>query len=138
MRLLLIALILAPISGQADSLLAARTIRSQTILTEDDITKSEQVFAGAISDPSQVIGMESREIIYAGRPITVGQLGRPALIQRNEIITLIFETPIMRIETEARSLGRAGLGETVRVMNLNSRTTVSGTVTASGHVLVGK
>ena len=40
------------------------------------------------------------------------------------------------IATEGRALDRAGVGERLRVMNLGSRNTVTGTVAEDGAVLV--
>jgi flagella basal body P-ring formation protein FlgA len=135
--LILFCLVLPPSAG-ADSLVASKTLRSKTILSATDFIVSPQSVAGAVSIPDQAIGMESREILYAGRPIMADQIGRPALVQRNEVVVLVYETSLMRIETEARALGRAGLGESIRVMNLSSRSTVTGVVAASGRVVVKK
>ena len=44
------------------------------------------------------------------------------------LLTILF--------TAAVTLARAGVGETVRVMNLSSRSTLSGRVQADGTVLV--
>jgi flagellar basal body P-ring formation protein FlgA len=38
---------------------------------------------------------------------------------------------------DGRALGRAGIGDVVRVMNLGSRQTVSGLVLADGSIVVG-
>ena len=43
----------------------------------------------------------------------------------------------LRIVTEGRALDRAAVGQPVRVMNLASRQTVSGTVAEDGSIEVG-
>ena len=43
----------------------------------------------------------------------------------------------LRILTEGRALARGGVGDVIRVMNLSSRTTVSGRIAADGSVHVG-
>ena len=65
-----------------------------------------------------------------------GAVGAPALVERNQIVELIFARNGLHIVTEGRALDRAGAGERVRVMNLSSRSTLFGTVTASGTVSV--
>ncbi|NIR43626.1 MAG: flagella basal body P-ring formation protein FlgA, partial [Gemmatimonadetes bacterium] len=42
----------------------------------------------------------------------------------------------IEIMTEGRALQRAAVGETIRVMNLSSRTTVSGQVAPDGSIQI--
>jgi flagella basal body P-ring formation protein FlgA len=136
MRILaLIATLLAP-PATADTVLAARTIRAQSLIMPQDLVVKQVEVIGAISDPSEVIGQEARVALYAGRPIRIGDVGPPAVVERNQIIALIYEQSGVSIITEGRSLGRAGPGEQVRVMNLSSRITVSGQVLPDGRVIV--
>ena len=51
---------------------------------------------------------------------------------------MIYIEGPLRIVTEGRALDRAGAGEPVRVMNLASRQTVTGTVGADGSIEVGQ
>lgn len=121
----------------AESLVAARTLRSQSILTANDVAWSEKTVPGALQDPNQAIGMETRVVLYAGHPIRPGDLVPPALVERNALVALVFAQPGLQIRAEGRAMGRAGVGEMVRVMNLASRTTVSGVVRPDGTVQVG-
>jgi flagella basal body P-ring formation protein FlgA len=79
----------------------------------------------------------ARVVLYTGRPIRPGDVGPAAIIDRNQIVTLLFSRNGLKIATEARALGRAGVGDRVRVMNLASRSTITGTVDRHGRVLVG-
>ncbi|WP_424972426.1 flagellar basal body P-ring formation chaperone FlgA [Dinoroseobacter sp. S76] len=131
---LLVALCATPVA--ADTLVAARTIRAQAVLTAEDIKLVPGTTPGGISSPADVLGKETRVVLYAGRPIRADQIGLPALVERNALISLVYATPVMRISTEGRALGRAGLGETIRVLNISSRNTVSATVTGPGEATV--
>lgn len=71
-----------------------------------------------------------------GRPLRPGDIGPPAIIERNDLVTLIFRQGGLTIAAEGRSLGRGSVGEAVRVMNLSSRTTVTGRVKQDGSVEV--
>jgi len=59
-------------------------------------------------------------------------------VDRNQIVPLVFKQGGLSITAEGRSLSRAAAGEIVRVMNLSSRTTVSGIVLANGSIQVSK
>lgn len=133
--LLLALFAAAPASAQ--SVLAARTIRAQTVIGPEDVVLSEDTVNGAYTALDEVIGFESRVALYAGRPVRSGEVGPPALVERNQVVPLIYRAGGLVISAEGRALGRAGLGETIRVMNLASRQTVSGRIRADGTIVVG-
>jgi flagella basal body P-ring formation protein FlgA len=123
-------------SASAETLVAARMIRSQNILSIDDLKVIESAMPGALQNFSDAVGQETRVAIYEGRPIRPQDIGPPAIVERNQIVTLIYSHGGLVIATEGRVLGRGGIGDRLRVMNLTSRTTVSGIVQASGQIAV--
>ena len=135
--ILLLACLALAGQAAAESLVASHTIRSRTIISAEDVQLVEEHLPGALTDPSRAIGMEARVVLYAGRAIRAEDLAPQAVIERNQIVTLIFHRGGLAISTDGRSLARAAAGERVRVMNLQSRSTVSGTVSPEGHVIVG-
>lgn len=120
----------------AQTIVATHTIRSQAILTARDVELIEQNIVGAYISADEVIGMEARVVLYAGRPIRMDDIGPPAVIERNQIVTLYYTTGTLMIAADARALGRAGVGDRLRVMNLMSRSTVTGWVQQDGSVSV--
>lgn len=120
----------------ADTLIATRTIRANTIIAPDDLAYGEVETPGALSRPEDAIGLESRVVLYAGRPIRPGDLGPPTMVERNAIVTLIYRSGGLTISAEGRAMGRAGAGDDLRVLNLMSRVTVTGRVQTDGTVLV--
>lgn len=135
MRLLLI-IALSLIGGltRADSIVPVKTIRANTILTEAHITINPALSGAGMSDLESVIGMETRVVLYAGRPILPDYLMQPAVVQRNEIAPLVFRQSGLAISTSGRVLDRGAVGDTVRVMNLSSRVTLFGVVLPNGSV----
>ncbi|ROU03246.1 flagellar basal body P-ring formation chaperone FlgA [Histidinibacterium lentulum] len=131
MRLALcLSLLAAP--ALAETLVATRTIRPQEILMPGDLVIQAVQVPGGVSDPDLLIGQEARVALYAGRPVRAGDVGPPALVERNALVPLIYSTSGLTITTEGRALDRAGAGELVRVMNLASRTTVSARIGPDG------
>ena len=133
---ILLCLMAAPMA--ADTVFATRTVRSQSVITAEDVTLKEGVLPGTLSALSQAIGRESRVVLYAGRPILADDITAPALIERNQIVTLIVSQNGVKISTEGRALERGAVGDMVKAMNLSSRSTVNGTVTADGHIQIGQ
>lgn len=136
MRLLAMILLL-PGVAQADSLIATRTLRAETVIGFNDFTVVDASIPGALDDPAQAIGLETRVTLYAGRPLKAGDLGPPAIVDRNQVVSLAYGGGGLSILTEGRALARGGVGDVIRVMNLASRTTVSGRIGPDGVVHVG-
>ncbi|MBT8155140.1 flagellar basal body P-ring formation protein FlgA [Epibacterium ulvae] len=120
----------------AEILVPVRNIRPKEIIAPSDLMVKQVDVPGAISGVNALIGQEARVALYVGRPIRLGDVGPPAIIERNDLVTLIFREGRLTIATEGRALGRGAEGEAIRVMNLSSRTTVSGRVRADGSIEV--
>ena len=73
---------------------------------------------------------------YAGRPIPLSGLAPPALVERNQLVTLIFRRGGLDIRADGRALGRGAAGDEIRIMNLGSRSTIFGTVAGPALVTV--
>ncbi|WP_439104398.1 flagellar basal body P-ring formation chaperone FlgA [Celeribacter marinus] len=134
----LVATLALPASAHADTLVAARNIRAQTLLSADDLKVVGGDIAGTLISVEEAVGLEAKGMLYAGRPIRITDVGAPALIERNAIVPLHFTQGSLTISADARSLSRAGIGDTVRVMNLSSKTIVTGIVGPNGAVHVGR
>jgi flagella basal body P-ring formation protein FlgA len=120
----------------ADTVVAAKNLRPGMIVSAMDVKLVEAEIAGGFQLLEDVIGQEARVVLYAGRPVLPNDIGPPALIDRNQIVTLVYIAGPMTILAEGRSLGRGAVGDRVRVMNLSSRTTITGSVSLSGDVIV--
>lgn len=120
----------------ADTVVATKTIRAFSVVSPADVGLSPGVVPGGLSAVSDAIGLEARVMIYAGRPIRPSDLGPPAVIDRNQIVTLRFKKGGLVIATEGRAMGRGGVGDTIRAVNLSSRLSVSGLVADDGTVIV--
>jgi flagella basal body P-ring formation protein FlgA len=135
-RALLLVLLGAP--AGAETVVATQTIRPQQIITADLVRLDAAEVAGAFSSLDAVLGLEARRAIYPGRAVMRGALGTPALVDRNQMVALIYAYGGLRITAEGRALGRGAAGERIRVMNVDSRTTLFGTIAPDGSVLVQK
>lgn len=122
-------------AAPAAEVIASRTIAPGAVLAAADLRV-------AASDPEalrlrdEMIGLEARRAIYAGRPVTLQELGPPTLVRRNDVVTLRFIGGRLEIRTEGRALEAGGQGERIRVLNLNSRQPVAGRVIAPAQVEV--
>lgn len=136
MRALVLILLLAT-PARADVLVAARTLRAGTAIGPGDvILLTDAAPLGAAQAPDEAVGLEARVTLYAGRPIPVASLGPAAVVERNQLVTLVYQAGGLEIRADGRALGRGAAGEPIRIMNLASHSTVSGTIAGPGLVSV--
>ena len=66
----------------------------------------------------------------------VADLAKPDLVQRDQNVTLIYETAGLYLTVRGKAIEDGTEGDVVNVMNLQSKRTVSGTVTGRGQVSI--
>lgn len=136
MRYLSLLLILLPApQAFADTVVATRTLPAGSVITEGDMRMKADKSASKLKI-SEAVGRETRVTIYEGRPIRANQLIQPALIDRNQIVPLRYQSSGLQILTEGRALDRGAAGDVIRVLNTASRNTVSARVTPEGQLEV--
>ena len=134
-RWLLVFLLLAQMAA-ADVVTPRRTLRPGTLITTQDLIIRDGAQAGAFDRIADVAGQEARVALYAGRPIPFDAIGPPAIVNRNQIVPLRFRATGLSITTEGRAMERGGVGDRIRIMNLQSRATLFGLVQADGSIKV--
>ena len=85
---------------------------------------------------ADVIGLETRIAVFQGQPILQKNLGPAAVIERNQSVQLAFQSGTLTILSDGRALERGGVGDRIRVMNIASRSTITGVIAADGSVYV--
>ncbi|WP_037313077.1 flagellar basal body P-ring formation chaperone FlgA [Ruegeria halocynthiae] len=134
--LFIVLALLGPISAQAEIVVPTRTIRAKEVISVADLEVKAQQVPGAVTDVDHLIGQEARVALYPGRPIREGDVGPPAIVDRNDLVVLVFDRQPLSITAEGRALGRGAVGDRIRVMNLSSRTTVTGFIRSDGQIEV--
>jgi flagella basal body P-ring formation protein FlgA len=135
-RLIFATILLSSGPVAAEVVVAVNTVRAKAIIMPEDLGVSSGDMAGGFENVDDVVGLEARVVLYAGRPIRTRDVGPPAIVDRNDIVTLAYSRGTLTILTEGRSLGRGAAGDTVRVLNLASHKTLSGLIRADGTIEV--
>lgn len=121
----------------AETVVSTRVIRPGTVIGPSDIKEMSVQTDGAVQLSEDVIGLEARVVLYPGRPIRPEDIGAPALVERNQIVLLRYAQGGLQIVTEGKAMARGGQGETIKVLNLASKSTVTGQIQPDGSVRVG-
>ena len=80
--------------------------------------------------------MQARRQLRAGQAVRVADLAKPDLVQRDQNVTLIYDSPGLYLTVRGKALENGTEGDVVNVMNLQSKRTVSGIVTGRGQVSI--
>lgn len=134
MRWLILCLL--PSALCAEGVVSTRIIRAGAVIEASDLTLTSVSKTGAVRSIEEIAGLEAKVMIYPGRPVLYVQVGNPAIIERNQVVPLIFAAGGLEIETEGRALSRGGEGDLIRVLNISSKVTVRGLVQANGSIRV--
>jgi flagella basal body P-ring formation protein FlgA len=112
--------------------------RSEVLKSSDVITERRpkaEVGADAATR-GQAVGMQMRKQLRAGQALKGIDLGKPDLVQRDDNVTLIYETAGLYLTVRGKAVDSGTEGDNVTVLNLQSKRTVSGVVVGRGQVAI--
>jgi len=122
-----------------DAVILTRSVERTDILKSSDIVLERRPKAEVGGDPAvrdSAIGMQLRHSMRAGQPVRVADLVKPDLVQRDQNVTLIYQTAGIYLTTRGKALDSGTEGDVISVLNPQSKRTVSGIVTGRGQVTI--
>jgi flagellar basal body P-ring formation protein FlgA len=121
-------------------IVATRRIAAGELVQPGDLRvarwRTERVRPGLATDPALVEGQRLRRAITAEAAFATADLAQPAVIERNQAVTILLEAPGLSMTAQGRALEAAPRGAIVPVMNLASRQVVEAIAVAPGRVRV--
>jgi flagellar basal body P-ring formation protein FlgA len=91
---------------------------------------------GDAASRNKAVGMQMRRGMRATQALKVADLVKPDLVQRDQEVTLIHQSAGLYLTTRGKALESGTEGDTVNVLNPQSKRTISGTVTGRGQVTI--
>jgi flagellar basal body P-ring formation protein FlgA len=88
----------------------------------------------AVSAIEEAVGRAARRPLRAGEQVRPADLMKPDIVQRNETVTIVYEAPGLILTMRGKALESGAEGDTVNVLNTQSKRTVQGTVSGPGRV----
>lgn len=92
--------------------------------------------AGAVEDPSSLIGMRALRTLQAGGPLRADQFKPEPILHKGQKVEILLEKGGLKIVAPGEALEEGGSGQTIRVLNISSRRVVSARVEHPGGVRV--
>jgi flagellar basal body P-ring formation protein FlgA len=90
----------------------------------------------AITDLHAAAGMAARRELRPGQPLQTADLMKPAIVQHNDIVTVVYEAPGLTLTLRGQAQDSGALGDTINVMNLETKRIVQAVVSGPGRVTV--
>ncbi|SDN30186.1 flagellar basal body P-ring formation chaperone FlgA [Afipia sp. GAS231] len=117
----------------------ARSVERNEVLKSSDVMVERRPKAevgGDAATRDRAVGMQARRQLRAGQAVKVADLAKPDLVQRDQNVTLIYESPGLYLTVRGKAIEGGTEGDVVNVMNLQSKRTISGVVTGRGQVSI--
>jgi flagella basal body P-ring formation protein FlgA len=92
--------------------------------------------ADAVANVEQAVGLATRRSLRAGHPLRQSELMKAEIVQRNEMVTLIYEVPGILLTIRGKAMESGAIGDVVNVLNIQSKRTIQGIVAGPGRVIV--
>lgn len=121
-----------------DAVSVNRPIERGTVLTAADLTTSRRPKSQAIiyTDVKAVIGLEARHELHPDQPLSAADVTKPLLVQRNDAVTLVYQAPGLMLTLRGEAQDSGALGDTIGVLNAQTKRVVQGVVVGPGRVNV--
>jgi len=109
------------------------------LLKSSDVVVERRPKAEVGSDAASrdhAVGMQMRRPMRAGQPLRTADLAKPDLVQRDQSVTVIYQSAGLYITARAKALDNGTEGDVISVLNPQSKRTVTGIVTGRAQVTV--
>jgi flagellar basal body P-ring formation protein FlgA len=120
------------------AVLARDLDRNEVIKSSDVVVerRPKAEISGDAATRDRAVGMQARRQLRAGQALKVTDLAKPDLVQRDQNVTLIYDSVGLYLTVRGKALDNGTEGDVVSVLNLQSKRTVSGTVIGRGQVSI--
>jgi flagellar basal body P-ring formation protein FlgA len=122
-----------------EAAILTRNVERGDVLKASDVVTERRPKAEVGNDAAprgHAVGMQMRKGLRAGQALRVADLGKPDLVQRDGNVTLIYEAAGIYLTARGKAVDNGTEGDTVTVLNLQSKRTISGTVVGRDQVAI--
>ncbi|MGE0613945.1 MAG: flagellar basal body P-ring formation chaperone FlgA, partial [Hyphomicrobiales bacterium] len=120
--------------------LPVRIIERGAVITENDLETTRvartQIPTGVLRDMKELVGMAAKRQLSIGQAVRRSDIEKPRIVERNALVTIVYRVPGMVLRTQGRALDSAAIGESVAILNIQSKRTIQATVDGPGLVSV--
>lgn len=123
-----------------DVVVLTRAVGRGDILRDSDLVVEKrpkiELQADTIRDLAAAVGMATQQALRAGQTIRNADVTRPQLVKRGEPVMIRYEVPGIVLTARGKAEESGSAGDTVNIINVQSKRVIQGVVTGPGQVAV--
>jgi flagella basal body P-ring formation protein FlgA len=122
-----------------EAAILTRNVERGDVLKASDVVTERRPKAEVGNDAAprgHAVGMQMRKGLRAGQALRAADLGKPDLVQKDDNVTLIYEAAGIYLTSRGKAVDNGTEGDTVTVLNLQSKRTITGTVVGRDQVAI--
>jgi flagella basal body P-ring formation protein FlgA len=123
-----------------ETVVLARPVSRGEVLRDSDVAVEKrpknELQGEVLRDPAAAIGMALQQTLRPGHVLRSTDVAKPQLIKRSEPVMLVYEVPGITLTARGKAEEAGSLGDTVNVLNVQSKRVIQGVVTGPGQVTV--
>lgn len=116
------------------------TLRNGDVIGAGDIAwidiEQNDLQADSIMKEEDMAGLTPRRMAAAGKPLREGDLERPQMVGRGDLVTLVFRSGPMTLTARGKALQGGAQGDMVRFTNIASNRTLDGIISGDHEITV--
>lgn len=117
-----------------------RRVGSSEVVGAGDVRfrdmRSDQIDNDVITDADALIGMSPRRQAVEDTPLKSSDFRPPVVVTKGSLVSMVVQTPYMLLTAQGRAAEDGAMGDIIRVMNTQSKTTVDAVVEGPSRVVV--
>jgi flagellar basal body P-ring formation protein FlgA len=121
-----------------DAVTVDHTVERGEVLKASDLTiqRRPKTAETAITDIRAAVARAARQQLRPGQPLHEADLMKPAIVQRNDAVTIVYEAPGFMLTLRGQAQDSGALGDTISVLNVQSKRVLQGVVSGPDRVTV--
>ncbi|HYA06746.1 MAG TPA: flagellar basal body P-ring formation chaperone FlgA [Xanthobacteraceae bacterium] len=123
-----------------DAVAVDRPVERGEVLKASDLTvvrRPKADGAAVLTDSGAAVGLAARRALRPGQPLAATDLMKPQIVQRNDTVTIVYQAPGVMLTLRGQAQDAGALGDTISVLNVESKRAVQAVVAGPNRVTVG-
>jgi flagella basal body P-ring formation protein FlgA len=91
--------------------------------------RADRVAGDVTADLHELVGRTPRRPLRAHEPLRAGDIQVPIVVHKGDLVTVLLETPLMRLSAQGKALDDGAMGAAIRLANTKSNRVIDAVVT---------
>jgi flagellar basal body P-ring formation protein FlgA len=98
--------------------------------------RAERLGGDAVLDRQSLLGKTPRHALRPHEPLRLGDIQTPILVHRGDLVTIVLETPTLRLTAQGKALDDGAMGALLHLANTKSNRVIDARVTGPNTAAV--